>query len=271
MLVDSHCHLDFSDFADERADVIARARGAGIGCMLSISTKLSTFPAVRAIAEANADVFCTVGIHPHEAEAERLDNVETLVEAARHPRVIGIGETGLDYYYDHSDRAAQERVFRAHIAAARATQLPLVVHARDADADMARILTEEHGQGAFPGLLHCFSSGAELAETALGLGFYISFSGIVTFKNAESVRDVAKRVPRERLLVETDAPYLAPVPNRGKRNEPAFVVHTARALAELRGEAPEALASATTENFFRLFAKAAAAFPNRPGVSAACG
>lgn len=258
MLVDSHCHLDFPDFAEERADVIARARNAGVGCMLSISTKLSTFPAVRALAEANPDVFCTVGIHPHEAEAERLDNVSTLVDATRHPRVIGIGETGLDYYYDHADRAAQERVFRAHIAAARATQLPLVVHARDADADMARILIEEHGQGAFPGLLHCFSSSAELAEAALGIGFYISFSGIVTFKNAESVRAVAKQVPRERLLVETDAPYLAPVPNRGKRNEPAFVVHTARAVADLRGETPEALAAGTTENFFRLFSKAAA-------------
>ena len=270
MLVDSHCHLDFPDFAEERADVIARARNAGVGCMLSISTKLSTFPAVRALAEANPDVFCTVGIHPHEAESERLDNVGILVEAARHPRVIGIGETGLDYYYDHSDRTAQERVFRAHIAAARVSQLPLVVHARDADADMARILAEEYGQGAFPGLLHCFSSGAALAEAALAIGFYISFSGILTFKNAESVRAVAKKVPRERLLVETDAPYLAPVPNRGKRNEPAFVVHTARALAELRGEPSESLAEATTENFFRLFAKAAAAFPGRePGSACA--
>jgi TatD DNase family protein len=271
MLVDSHCHLDFPDFAAERADVITRARAAGVGCMLSISTKLSTFPAVRELAEANPDVFCTVGIHPHEAEAERLDSAELLVDAAGHPRVVGIGETGLDYYYDHADRGAQERVFRAHIAAARASQLPLVVHARDADADMARILTEEYGQGAFPGLLHCFSSSADLAHAALGIGFYISFSGILTFKNAEAVRAVAKEVPRERLLVETDAPYLAPVPNRGKRNEPAFVVHTARALAELRGELPDALATATTENFFRLFAKAAAAFPDRkPGAGAVC-
>jgi len=262
MLVDSHCHLDFPDFAEERADVMARARTAGVGCILSISTKLSTFPAVRALAESNPDVFCTVGIHPHEAEAERLDNAETLVEAARHPRVVGIGETGLDYHYEHSDRAIQERVFRAHIAASRTSQLPLVVHAREADADIANILKEEHGQGAFPGLLHCFSSSAELAYAALEIGFYISFSGILTFKNADSVRAVARRVPQNRLLVETDAPYLAPVPNRGKRNEPAFVVHTARALAELRGESPDALAATTTENFFRLFGKAAAAFPN---------
>lgn len=261
MLVDSHCHLDFPDFAEERADVMARARAAGIGCMLSISTRLSTFPAVRRIAEDNADVFCTVGIHPHEAEAEALDGVETLVTAAAHPRVIGMGETGLDYHYDHSDRSVQERVFRAHIAAARATRLPLVVHAREADAEMARILREEHGKGAFSGLMHCFSSGQELAEEAIKIGFYISFSGILTFKNAETVREVAQRVPRERLLVETDAPYLAPVPNRGKRNEPAFVVHTARRLAELRGETEAEIAAATTQNFFRLFAKAAAQFP----------
>jgi TatD DNase family protein len=263
MLVDSHCHLDFPDFADERADVIGRARASGVGCMLAISTKLSTFPAVRAIAESNRDIFCTVGIHPHEADAERLDGTQILIEAAEHPRVVGIGETGLDYHYNHSGHPAQERVFRAHIAAARATGLPLVVHAREADDDMARILIDEHRQGAFPGLLHCFSSSQELADAALGIGFYISFSGIVTFKNAESVRATARIVPRDRVLVETDAPYLAPVPNRGKRNEPAFVVHTARALAELRGESPDALAEVTTENFFRLFAKAAAVFPGR--------
>lgn len=265
MLVDSHCHLDFPDFAAERSDIITRARTAGVGCMLSISTKLTTFPAVRAIAEANPDIFCTVGIHPHEAEAERLDGVAILTEAARHPRVVGIGETGLDYHYDHSDRAVQEKVFRAHIAAARETQLPLVVHAREADAAIARILKEEQGKGAFPGLLHCFSSSAELAETALNVGFYISFSGILTFKNAETVRAIAKWVPHERLLVETDAPYLAPVPNRGKRNEPSFVVHTARTLAELRGESPEAMAAVTTENFFRLFAKASASFHGAGG------
>ena len=209
------------------------------------------------------DIFCTVGIHPHEADAERLDSVATLVEAAKHPRVVGIGETGLDYHYDHSDRVNQARVFRAHIAAARETQLPLVVHTREADADMAAILKEEQGKGAFPGLLHCFSSSAELADVAVDLGFYISFSGILTFKNAETVRQVAKKVPRERLLVETDAPYLAPVPNRGKRNEPSFVVHTARTLAELRGESAEAIAEATTANFFRLFAKAAQGLPAR--------
>lgn len=266
MLVDSHCHLDFPDFADERADVLTRARTAGVGCMLSISTKLSTFPAVRGLAEANPDVFCTVGIHPHEAETERLDGVAILTEATRHQRVVGIGETGLDYYYDHSDRVVQQRVFRTHIAAARETQLPLVVHTRDADADMASILKEEQGKGTFPGLLHCFSSSAELADAVVEMGFYISFSGILTFKNAEAVRAVAKNVPRERLLVETDAPYLAPVPKRGKRNEPSFVVHTARMLAELRGESADAIADATTENFFRLFAKAAAQFK---GVSCA--
>lgn len=261
MLVDSHCHLDFPDFADERTDVMTRARAAGVGCMLSISTRLSTFPAVRHIAEDNADVFCTVGIHPHEAEAETLDGVGALVAAAAHPRVVGIGETGLDYHYDHSDRGVQERVFRAHIAAARTTGLPLVVHAREADTEMAKILREEHDQGPFQGLMHCFSSSLELAEEAVKIGFYISFSGILTFKNAETVRTAARLVPRDRLLVETDAPYLAPVPNRGKRNEPAFVVHTARQLAELRGESEEAIAKITTENFFRLFAKAAAQFP----------
>jgi TatD DNase family protein len=261
MLVDSHCHLDFPDFAEERADVMTRARAAGVGCMLSISTKLSTFPAVRRLAEDNADVFCTVGIHPHEAEAETLTDVETLIAATTHPRVVGIGETGLDYHYDHSDRAVQERVFRAHIAAARKTGLPLVVHAREADAYMADILRGEARKGVFRGLMHCFSSSQELAEEAVKIGLYISFSGILTFKNAESVRATARRIPRDRLLVETDAPYLAPVPNRGKRNEPAFVVHTARALAELRGESADAIAEATTENFFRLFAKAAAQLP----------
>jgi TatD DNase family protein len=260
MLVDSHCHLDFLDFAAEREDIITRARTAGVGCMLSISTKLTTFPAVRAIAEGNPDIFCTVGIHPHEVEIQRLDSVTVLTDAARHPRVVGIGETGLDYHYDHSDRAVQEKIFRAHIAAARETQLPLVVHAREADEAIANILKQEQGKGAFPGLLHCFSSSAELAETALDIGFYISFSGILTFKNAEMVRAVAKRVPRDRLLVETDAPYLAPVPNRGKRNEPSFLVHTARTLAEVRNESPNELAAVTTENFFRLFSKASGAF-----------
>lgn len=261
MLVDSHCHLDFPEFTEERADVMARARAAGIGCMLSISTRLSTFTAVRRIAEENADIFCTVGIHPHEAEVEVLDGFETLVTAAAHPRVVGIGETGLDYHYDHSNRDAQACVFRAHIAAARSTRLPLVVHTREADAEMVRILHDEYDKGAFSGLLHCFSSSQELAERAIEIGFYISFSGILTFKNAETVREVARQVPRERLLVETDAPYLAPVPNRGKRNEPAFVIHTARRLAEIRGEREEEIAAVTTQNFFRLFTKAAAQFP----------
>ncbi|HEY4134265.1 MAG TPA: TatD family hydrolase [Alphaproteobacteria bacterium] len=269
MLVDSHCHLDFADYGTDREDVIRRARLGGVGTMLTISTKLSTFPAVRAVAERHADVFCTVGIHPHEAESEGPDaDTAKLVELAKHPRVVGIGETGLDYYYEHAPRQAQADSFRAHIAASRETGLPLIVHTRDADEDMIAILGEEQGKGAFPGLLHCFSSGRAVAEAALEQGFYVSFSGILTFKNAVAVRDVAKIVPLDRLLVETDAPYLAPVPNRGKRNEPAFVAHTAAVLAELRGMTPEALADATTENFFRLFGKAAK--PDAASVTGAC-
>jgi TatD DNase family protein len=255
MLIDSHCHLDFADFGAEREEVIARAHRAGVGGMLTICTKTTEFPAVRTLAEAHERIWCSVGVHPHEAASQPEAD---LVAMAAHPKVIGIGETGLDFYYEHSPRERQEEVFRAHCAAARTTGLPLIVHTRDADPEMARVLEEESGKGALAGVIHCFSSGPELAEKAVELGFYISFSGIVTFKNAAGLREVARNVPLDRLLVETDAPYLAPVPHRGKRNEPAFVVHTAALVAQLRGLAPEALAAATTENFFRLFAKARA-------------
>jgi TatD DNase family protein len=255
MLIDSHCHLDFADFEAEREEVIARAHRAGVGGMLTICTKTTEFPAVRALAEAHERIWCSVGVHPHEAASQPEAD---LVAMAAHPKVVGIGETGLDFYYEHSPRERQEEVFRAHCAAARTTGLPLIVHTRDADQEMARVLEEESGKGTLFGVIHCFSSGPELAEKTIELGFYISFSGIVTFKNASTLREVAKNVPLDRILVETDAPYLAPVPHRGKRNEPAFVVHTAALIAELRGVAPEALAAATTENFFRLFAKARA-------------
>lgn len=255
VLVDSHCHLDFPDFGPEVEEVVARAHEAGVGLMVTISTKVSEFDKVRAVAERFPHVFCTVGIHPHEADSEPETDTATLVEMAKHPKVVGIGETGLDYYYEHSPREAQQRNFRAHIAAARETGLPLIVHTRDADEDTAEILAEEMGKGAFPGLLHCFSSSAQLAEKALELGLYISLSGILTFKNATELRDTAAKVPMERLLVETDAPYLAPVPKRGKRNEPSFVVHTAATLAEVKGVSAEVLAETTTANFLKLFSR----------------
>ena len=255
-LVDSHCHLDFPDFAEEIDAVIARAGEAGVGLMLSIGTSLQKFDKVLAVAERYDNVFCSVGIHPHEAEAEPDVDARKLIELAAHPKVVGIGETGLDYYYEHAPREAQATNFRAHILAARETQLPLIVHTRDADEDTARILQEEMGKGAFPGLLHCFSSGAALAHQAVDLGFYVSFSGILTFKNAEELRHIAAELPLERLLVETDAPYLAPVPKRGKRNEPGFVAHTVACLAKVRGISEAELGHATSRNFFRLFTKA---------------
>lgn len=256
MLVDSHCHLDYLA-ADEDLDaVVARAREAGVGTMLTISTRLSRFAEVTAIAERYPDVWCSVGVHPHEAGEEGQSNTERLLELARHPRVVGIGESGLDYYYDNAPREAQRRSFRAHARAAQESGLPLIVHARDADDDVAAILREARGDGAYNCVMHCFSSGRRLAEAALELGFSVSFSGIVTFKKADELRGIARDVPLERLLVETDAPYLAPVPRRGKRNEPAYVAHTAAALAEVKGLTPEELARATTDNFFRLFAKA---------------
>lgn len=255
MLVDSHCHLDFPDFAEERDDIIARAKAAGVERMVTISTRVRRFPEILAIAEAYPEVYCSVGTHPHQA-AEELDvTVDELVEHAKHPKVVAIGEAGLDYFYDYGPREAQAEGLRTHITASRITQLPLVIHARDADEDMAAILTEEMGKGAFPFVLHCFSSGRRLAEVGLELGGYISFSGILTFRKSDEIRAIARDVPRDRMLVETDAPYLAPPPHRGKRNEPAFVKHTAKVLAETVGVSEDEIAAITTENFFRLFNK----------------
>lgn len=255
MLVDSHCHLDFPDFAEERGDIIARAKAAGVERMVTISTRVKRFEQVLAIAEEYDEVYCSVGTHPHNA-AEELDvTTADLVKLAARPKVVAIGEAGLDYFYDKAPRDAQARGLRVHIAAARETGLPLVIHARNADDDMADILREETGKGAFPFILHCFSSGAELARIGVELGGYVSFSGIVTFKNSAELREIAKDVPRDRLLVETDAPYLAPPPHRGKRNEPAFVAHTAAVLAETIGVSAAEIAEITTDNFFRLFTK----------------
>ena len=253
ILVDNHCHLDYLAREGDLDGVVGRARSAGIGRMLTICTKVSEFDTVLGIARRYPDVWCTVGIHPHEAEAEPAVTTERLVALAREPRVAGIGETGLDYFYEHSPRERQQASFRAHIAAARESGLPLIVHTRDADDDMIAILSEEQGKGAFPGLLHCFSTGRELAERAVALGLYISLSGILTFKKAEALRETAAALPLDRLLVETDAPYLAPVPMRGKRNEPSYVVHTAAALAALRGIGVNQIETSTSDNFFRLF------------------
>jgi len=256
VLVDSHCHLDFDDFNKDRVETIQRARTAGVATMVTICTRVTRFEQIRAIAESDRDIWCSVGIHPHQAEEEPLVSVEDLVTRAAHPKVIGIGETGLDYYYDNSPRDLQQSSFRIHIAAARETGLPLIVHTRDADDDMGDILEDEMEKGAFQGVLHCFSSGRRLAERALEIGFYISFSGIVTFKNAEDLRDIARDVPVDRILVETDSPFLAPVPNRGKRNEPAFVVDTAAKVAEVKNLDNDLLSITSTENFFHLFNKA---------------
>lgn len=257
MLVDSHCHLDFPDYAGKVDDVVARARAAGVGVCVSIGTELKRFPGVRAVAEAHDNVWCSVGVHPHESEKELLDDAAALIAEAGHPKVVAIGETGLDYYYEHSPRDPQRTNFRSHIAAARQTGLPVIVHTRDADDDTIDILRDEMAKGEFTGLIHCFTGTQRLADAALELGLYISVSGIATFKNSAALRDVIKTVPMNRLLVETDAPYLAPVPHRGKTNEPAFVVHTAAMLAELKGVSAAELATATTENFFRLFSKVA--------------
>lgn len=257
MLVDSHCHLDFPDFAAERDDVVARARGAGVAAMLTISTKLSTFESVRAVAEHYDSVYCSVGVHPHEADREEgANDAEGLIALTKHPRVVGLGETGLDYYYGHSSRENQRAAFRAHLQAARETGLPVIVHSRDAEDDTIELLEAEAEKGGLTGLIHCFTGTRKLADFAVRIGFCVSFSGIITFKNAEDLRETAKALPLDRILVETDAPYLAPIPNRGKRNEPAFVTYTAAALAKLRGLEPEAIARATTDNFFRLFTKA---------------
>jgi TatD DNase family protein len=255
MLVDSHCHLDFPDFAAELDAVVARARAAGIGRLVTISTRVRRHAQVLAIAEKFADVFCSVGTHPHNAHEELDIDAKALIAIAKHPKVVAIGEAGLDYHYDNSPRAAQEQSLRQHIAAARETGLPLVIHAREADADMARILKEETGKGGFPAVLHCFTGGRDLAFAAIDLGHYVSFTGILTFKNSAALRDIAAALPAERVLVETDAPYLAPLPHRGQRNEPAYVVETARVLAETRGVSIDDIARQTTENFFRLFNK----------------
>ena len=255
MLVDSHCHLDFPDYAGKVDEVLVRAKAAGVGVCVSIGTELKRFPGVKAVAEAHDNVWCSVGVHPHESEKELLDDEAALVAEATHPKVVAIGETGLDYYYEHSPRDPQRRNFRSHIAGARRTGLPVIVHTRDADDDTIEILRDEMAKGALTGLIHCFTGTQRLADASLELGLSISVSGIATFKNSAALRDVIKTVPLERLLVETDAPFLAPVPYRGKTNEPAFVVHTAKMLAELKGVPQDELARATTENFFRLFSK----------------
>ncbi len=257
MLVDSHCHLDFEDFDADREAVLARARDAGVGAVQTICTRLSQFEQVLALAEAHENMWCSVGIHPHHvAEEEDFTAADLLARAERHAKVIGIGETGLDFYYDTSPRDQQESAFREHIAAARDSGLPLIVHTRNADRETCDILREEAGKGAYPGVIHCFSVGREVAETALELGLYISLSGIVTFKNAETLRDIAGNIPLDRLLVETDAPYLAPVPHRGKRNEPAYVRDTAEFVAELKAVSFADIAAKSSENFFKLFSRA---------------
>lgn len=255
MLVDSHCHLDFPDLADELDAIVARARAAGVERMVTISTRVKKFDQVLAIAEQFDEIYCSVGTHPHNAGEEQDITAHDLVRLSSHPKVVAIGEAGLDYFYDKAPRDAQARSFRAHIEAARQTGLPLVIHARNADADMAEILEDEMGKGAFSFILHCFSSGRGLAETGVKLGGYISFSGILTFRNSEELRQIAADVPRERLLVETDAPFLAPPPFRGKRNEPAYVAQTARVLGETLGVDAAEIATITTDNFFRLFKK----------------
>ena len=255
MLVDSHCHLDFPDLSAELDAVVGRARAAGIGRIVTISTRVKKLAQVIAIAEQFPEVFCSVGTHPHNAHEELGIDAKVLVTLAKHPKIVAIGEAGLDYHYDNSPREAQAQSFRQHIAAARESGLPLVIHSRDCDADMARILREESGKGAFPAVLHCFTGGRDLAFTAIELGHYVSFTGILTFKRSDDLRAISAALPGDRILVETDAPYLAPLPYRGKRNEPSYVVETAKVLADVRGVSPKEIAERTTENFFRLFSK----------------
>lgn len=257
MLIDSHCHLEYKGLVENLAGVLDRARQAGVGGFLSISTRQREWAQVIATAEREADVWASVGIHPHEADGHADMGEAALLEASAHPRVIAIGETGLDYYYDKSDRFVQQELFRRHIAVSRATGLPIIIHTRDAEADTAAILRDEMAKGGFPALIHCFTASADFARIVLDLGLTISLSGIVTFKNASDLQAIAAMIPEDRLLVETDAPFLAPVPNRGKVCEPAFVADTARFVAELRGVSPEALAAATSKNFMKLFTKAA--------------
>ena len=258
MLVDHHCHLDFPKLADDRAGILQRAQSAGVGLMVTISTAIRN-DAPRRIAEQHAEIYCSIGTHPHRAHEELDVPISEIVSIAQHEKVVAIGEAGLDYHYDNSPREAQKEGFLKHIAAARETGLPLVIHSRDADDDTADILETEMSKGPFKAVLHCFTGGADLARRALDIGVYISFSGVLTFKNSDALRDVATDVPLDRLLVETDAPFLAPMPKRGKTNEPAYVVHTATRLAAVKGIEFEALAQATTENFLRLYDKVPAA------------
>jgi TatD DNase family protein len=271
IVIDSHCHLDFPDFTPDLDGIVDRARAADIARMVSISTRVRKFDNLLAIAERFPDVYCSVGTHPHYAHEEPEVTVGDLVARTRHPKVVAIGEAGLDYHYDFSPRDAQEEGFRRHIAAARETGLPLVIHTREADADTARILTEEAGKGAFPAVLHCFTSSRELALKGIELGLYVSFSGIVTFKKSEELRAIAAELPAERILVETDSPYLAPGKFRGKRNEPSFVVETAKTVAAARGVSFDDIARQTTENFFRLFNKVPPPTPSSRGLSPQAG
>ena len=257
MLVDHHCHLDFPDFAPDLDAVVARAKAAGVATMVTISTRIRQFDRIRAIAERYDDVWCSVGTHPHNADEERGITADEIVRLSRHPKVVAIGEAGLDYHYKLGTPAAQAEGFRAHIAAARETGLPLEIHTREADADTLAILADEHRtNGAFPAVLHCYTGGRELAMRAVDLGLYVSFTGVISFKKTEALQEIARDVPADRLLVETDAPFLAPVPYRGKTNEPAYVVHTAAALARIRGVTDAEIARTTTDNFFRLYTKA---------------
>jgi TatD DNase family protein len=252
MLIDSHCHLNYPEFADIGA-VIARAKAADVQIMQTISTKRADFAIVKQLAEAHPEIYCSIGIHPHEAEPHEDITLEELLEEASHPRVIGIGETGLDFYYEHSPRIAQELLFRRHIEAGRRLNKPVIIHSRDADEDTIRILREEHQKGAFPFLIHCFSSTKVLAEESINMGGYISLSGIITFKKSSELRDIIKVLPLERLLVETDSPYLAPLPHRGKANEPAWTALVAQQLAEVKRVSVEVIHQATSENFIKLF------------------
>jgi TatD DNase family protein len=262
MLVDHHCHLDFPEFATELDEVVARAHQAGVGTLVTISTRIRQFDKVRAVAERFDNVYCSVGTHPHNAHEELDIPLARIIELSRHPKVVAVGEAGLDYYYKHSTPEAQAEGFRRHVAAARETGLPLEIHTREADADTIAILEDEHAKGAFPAVLHCFTGGRELSMRAVDLGLYISFSGVITFKKSEALRDIARDVPLDRLLVETDAPFLAPDPFRGKRNEPAYVVRTAAALAGVKDVSTDEIARATSDNFFRLYCKA-----KRPSAS----
>lgn len=255
LLADSHCHLNYPGLVEDQQAVLDRARGRGVTAMLNIATRRSEWDAVLATAEREPDVWASVGVHPHEADSHLDVTADLLVQRAVHPRIVGLGETGLDYHYDHSDRQRQQAIFRAHIAAARETALPIIVHTRDAEDDTASILSDEMGRGAFTGVIHCFTGTAEFAEKALGMGFFISLSGIVTFRSARELQAVSARLPIDRLLIETDAPFLAPVPHRGRTGEPGFVADTAAFLAELRGEDVGALRQRTAENFHALFSK----------------